>query len=92
MVLYCIYPFLKRFSQHEPFISAPDHSTNTVSEFHAEAPQATVSKGLAQGPYLASRVGFEPMTLWTKGIVLLTLKLRELLHNATATIVCLFVL
>ena len=25
-VLYCIYPFLWRFSQHEPFRSAPDHS------------------------------------------------------------------
>jgi len=24
-----------------------------VPEFHAEAPQATVSKGLAQGPYVA---------------------------------------
>jgi len=25
-ILYCIYPFLYRFSQHEPFGSAPDHS------------------------------------------------------------------
>ena len=32
---------------------------------HAEALQATVSEGLAQGPYLAARAGFEP----TKGIV-----------------------
>jgi len=23
--------------------------------------------GLAQGPYVAARAGFEPMTLWTKG-------------------------
>ena len=29
------------------------------------APQATVSEGLAQGPYVAAR--FEPMTLQTKG-------------------------
>ena len=25
---------------------------DTVSEFHAEEPQATASEGLAQGPYL----------------------------------------
>ena len=40
---------------------------DTVSEFHAEAPQATASKGPAQGPYMAARAGFEPATLWTKG-------------------------
>ena len=38
-----------------------------MSEFHAEAPQATASEGLSQGPYVAARAGFEPMTLWTKG-------------------------
>ena len=42
---------------------APDHSTDTISEFHAEAPQATVSKGLAQGPHVAARAGVEPTTL-----------------------------
>ena len=30
------------------------HSTDTVPEFHAEAPQATVSEGLTQGPYVAA--------------------------------------
>ena len=44
------------------------HRTDTVLEFHAEAPQATASEGLAQGPYLAARVGFESMILWTKGV------------------------
>jgi len=39
-----------------------------VSEFHAETPQATVSKELAQGPYVAASAGFEPMTLWTRGV------------------------
>src|SRR6218665_3611747 len=39
------------------------HNTDTVSEFHSEAPQATASEGLAQGPYVAARAGFEPMTL-----------------------------
>jgi len=34
-----------------------------VSEFYAEAPQATASEELAQGPYVASRAGFEPTTL-----------------------------
>jgi len=43
------------------------HSTDTVSEFHTKAPQATVNEGLAQGPYVLVRVGFEPATLWTKG-------------------------
>jgi len=43
------------------------HSTDTVLEFHAEEPQATVSEGLAQGPYVAATAGFEPVTLRTKG-------------------------
>jgi len=42
-------------------------STYTVSEFHAEVPQATASEGLAKGPYVASRTGFEPTILQTKG-------------------------
>ena len=33
-----------------------------MPEFHAEAPQETVSEGLAQGPYVAAIVGVEPMT------------------------------
>ena len=41
---------------------------DTVPEFHAEAPQATVSEGLAQGPYVAARMGLEPTTLRTKRI------------------------
>jgi len=46
---------------------APD-STDTVPEFHDEAPQATVSKGLAQGPYVAARTAVKPMTLRMKDI------------------------
>ena len=38
-----------------------------MSEFHAEAPQATASEVLAQGPYMAATAGFKPMTLRTKG-------------------------
>ena len=41
---------------------------DSVSEFHAKAPQATASEGVAQGPYVAARVGLEPATLWTKGV------------------------
>ena len=41
---------------------------DTVSEFHAEAPQAIASEGLAQGPYVAARVGFKPTTLRSKDI------------------------
>jgi len=40
---------------------------DTVSEFHAEAPQATASERLAQGLYKAVSAGFEPATLRTKG-------------------------
>ena len=36
-----------------------------VSEL--EAPQATASVGLAQGPYMTAGAGFEPTTLRTKG-------------------------
>ena len=47
---------------------------NTVSEFHAEAPQAIVSEGLAQGQCKASvkdvaaSTGFELTTLRTNGV------------------------
>ena len=34
--------------------------------------QATTSEGLAQGPYMADRVGFEPATLWMQGTKLAT--------------------
>src|SRR6218665_484310 len=42
-------------------------SMDTVSEFHAEVPQATASEGLFQGSYVAASSGFEPATLRTKG-------------------------
>ena len=38
-----------------------------MSEFHSEVPQAISSEGLAQGPYVTARAGFEPATLRTKG-------------------------
>ena len=35
---------------------------------HTEALEATASEGLAQGPYVAARTGFEPATLRSKRI------------------------
>ena len=35
--------------------------------FQAEAPQATASEELAQGPYVAARAGFKQTTRRTKG-------------------------
>jgi len=35
--------------------------------YHDEALQATASEGLAQGPYVAARVGLESATLQTEG-------------------------
>src|SRR6218665_2930789 len=64
-----IHPFIHSFIQailYRLFRSTATHirsrhSTGTVSEFHAEAPQATTtSEGLAQSPYVAARAGFEP--------------------------------
>ena len=41
----------------------PTTAIVSVSELtHAEALQATVSEGVAQGPYMAARAGFEPTT------------------------------
>src|SRR6218665_2579379 len=47
--------------------SQPQHLTHCRS-LHAEALQATVSEGLAQGPYVVARAGFKPTTLRLKGI------------------------
>ena len=38
-----------------------------MSEYHAEAQQATAGEGLSQGPYVAARAGFKPMALQIKG-------------------------
>ena len=47
----------------------PTIGIDTVSEFtRGSAIQATVSEGLAQDPYVATRAGFEPTTLRSKRI------------------------
>src|SRR6218665_586480 len=44
------------------------HGMGTMSEFYAEAPQATASEALAPGPYVAATAGFEHATLRSIGI------------------------
>jgi len=39
-----------------------------VAKIQTEAPQATASEGLAQGPYMAARAGFEHLILRTTGV------------------------
>src|SRR6218665_2238951 len=48
----------------------PNKSITLCRSLHAEALQATVSEGLAQGSYMyvAARAGFDPTTLRSKGI------------------------
>ena len=41
---------------------------DTVSEFHAEAPQASASEGLSQGSYVEARAGVDPTTPRTIGV------------------------
>ena len=55
-------PLLLRLSEALPI------QHGYCDEFHAEAPQATASEGLAKGPYVAARAGFEPTTLRSKGV------------------------
>src|SRR6218665_1561109 len=46
----------------------PDYSIDTVSELtRRSAAGKTTSEGLAQVPYVAARVGFEPATFRTQG-------------------------
>src|SRR6218665_1721980 len=44
------------------------HGMGTMSEFYAEAPQATASEALAPGPYVAATAGFKHATLRSIGI------------------------
>src|SRR6218665_298804 len=62
-----------------PFLQRPFQSSTTQrrSRLHhgycigvsRRSEEATVGKGLAQGPYMAARAGIEPTTLRLKGIV-----------------------
>src|SRR6218665_505910 len=44
------------------------HQLRLFRSLHAEALQTTISEGLAQGPYVAAKAGFEHTTLRSKGI------------------------
>src|SRR6218665_2286091 len=83
----CIYSFIHSghfySASSSPLLlrGAHDYSTDTVSGFHAEAPQATVSKGLAQGSYVAARAGVEPTTLRLRVIDLINAPPRLIMHT-----------
>ena len=69
IVLYCIV-FIHLYSaSHSLSLSEALSTTaiDTVSEFARRS--ATISEGLAQGPYTAARAGFEPTTLRSNGVV-----------------------
>ena len=68
--MYCIV-FIHFYStSHSMRLSEalPTTEIDTVRVFSAEVLQATVSEGLAHGPYLAARAGFETAPLQSKGI------------------------
>src|SRR6218665_1484128 len=65
IVVCCFHPSIERFSQQKR--SRPQQLKLCRSS-HAEALQATVSEGLAQGSYVADRARFEPAALRSKGL------------------------
>ena len=56
-------------------IRRPRHSSDTVPEFHVEAPQATVSERLVQGPHVAAIE--RESNLWSFGRKASTLPMRH---------------
>src|SRR6218665_1589471 len=64
VVLYFIHFYSASRSMAVQKRSRPQQLTLCRS-LHTKALQATVSEGLAQGPYVAARVGLEPTTLWS---------------------------
>src|SRR6218665_1296496 len=71
IVLYCIV-FIHFYSaSHSLSLSeAPRPQQLTLCRsLHAKALQAIAGKGLAQGPYMAARAGFEPTTLRSNRVV-----------------------
>ena len=49
-----------------------------------------MSEGLAQGPYVAARVEFEPVTLWTQGTELTTVSPRPTLSHRAPILIDIF--
>jgi len=56
---------LHLFQVHKYSKLLPTQFGYTVLEFQTEAPHATASEDLAQGPNMAARAGFEPTTVRT---------------------------
>ena len=59
--------FLERLFKSTTTQRRSRHSMDTVSELTRRSATATVSEGLAQGPYVAAGAGFESVTIRTKG-------------------------
>ena len=64
MIVSAIYSFTPDISIAPPQVyyyseALPTTALIMCHSQHAEAQQATVSEGLAQGPYVSARVGFE---------------------------------
>src|SRR6218665_3316143 len=85
---YSLRIFLKRLFKSTTTQKHSRHSTDTVPEFHAEAPHATVSEGLAQGLYVVARAGVEPTTLRTKGVESINAPPRPTTIMSTLTAHC----
>src|SRR6218665_1539656 len=71
-----MYEFVRSFIHSGYFYSASSslsqrcsrHSTDTVSEFHAETHRQLLVKNLPKGSYVAARAGIKPTTLWLTAI------------------------
>ena len=84
--VYCIVFIYLYSASHSMSLSEALPATTLIlcrSE-HAEALQATASEGLAQGPCVSARVGFEPATVRTEDTELTT----ELPRTTTRMNVC----
>ena len=69
IVLYFVFIHFHNASRSMSLSEAlPTTALTLCRSLHDEALQATVSKVLAQGPYVAARAGFEPATLLSKDI------------------------
>src|SRR6218665_2297056 len=69
ILLYCFIHFYSASRSMSLSEALPTTAIMTrCRSLHAEALHACASEGLAQGPYMAARAGFEPTTLRSKDI------------------------
>src|SRR6218665_469584 len=67
-ILYCIAIYAALLTVRAFLKGSRPQQLTLCRSLHAEELQATVSDGLAQGPYVAIRPGFEPTTLQSKAM------------------------